>query len=96
MKVTTDLPGLQDNLPNAGAKFAQRDGFHWQDGLFFKRVPDGNVRIRQHAERGASDEVLSEIIIPPNEWASIVCSVSHDGEDSERYRMALRFHGEMN
>lgn len=73
-----------------------KEGFHWQDGWFFKRVPDGNVRVRHYADGGASDEILTEFVVPPNEWASIVCSVSHDGEDGERYRRALIFHGEMN
>ena len=26
----------------------ERDGFHWQDGWYFKRLDDGSVRIRKY------------------------------------------------
>jgi hypothetical protein len=66
-------------------------GFHWRNCWFFKRMSGGHVRIT-HAEVGS--EVV-QILIPPNEWASIVASVSAEGETSERYYEAAKFHGGM-
>lgn len=39
-----------------------------------------------------SVEVLLDIRIPPNEWASIVASVSGLGESNGRYQLAAEFH----
>jgi len=96
MKVSAGIPNLQDGLPDAREQHATRGGFHSHDGWFFQRIPDGKVRIRQHAQQGASNQVLAEVVMSAHEWASIVCSVSHDGEDGERWKRALQFHGELN
>jgi len=59
-------------------------GFHWRDGWYFRRLEDGSVRI-------VSD--YADLTIPAAEWASIVCSVSADGETGERWHAAQDFHG---
>ena len=59
--------------------------YHWRDGWRFKRMEDGSVRIVHPTHAGAT--------IPPNEWASIVCAVSQQGEDNERWTAAQDFHG---
>jgi hypothetical protein len=64
-------------------------GFHWRDGWYFKRLEDGAVRVMFVA----GEYVYTRLHIPPNEWASIVCSVSAGGETGERYEAALQFHG---
>lgn len=67
--------------------------FHWRNGWFFKRMDDGSVRIWH---RGATVDVLNvPISIPPSEWASIVCSVSRDGESCARWNQAQDFHGRL-
>jgi hypothetical protein len=70
--------------------------FHWRDGWFFTRLPGGYVEIRNHGtyetrEPGKSGAIT--LTIPAAEWASIVCSVSHEGETGERFSHALGFHG---
>jgi hypothetical protein len=60
--------------------------FHWRDGWFFKRLPDGSVRV-QHRAPDAGPSV--DLLIPSNEWASIVASMSAEGETAESYQDAL-------
>jgi hypothetical protein len=68
------------------------DGFHWNEGMYFKRTADGAVEITQTQGGGQSEEVEWQRTIPPSEWASIVASVSAAGETGETYRAALAFH----
>lgn len=85
--------GEQGDQPAwAGPKETPK-GFHWRDGLYFKRTENGSVRMTKFARGGASEEVESDVVIPPNEWASIVASVSVAGETSERWDAAQDFHG---
>jgi hypothetical protein len=53
----------------------RQTGFHWRDGWWFKRLADGSVRV-VHGD--------TTLVIPENEWASIVCSVSALGEAGQR------------
>jgi hypothetical protein len=65
-------------------------GFHWTGATYFKRLEDGSVRLRifhpesheQHAFWTWTDRTID-----PASWASIVCSVSADGETGERHRL---------
>ena len=71
-------------------------GFHWAEGWFFKRLPDGSVRVRKHHHhRGPETRPVVEIIIPAAEWASIVCSVSALSETFDRWNQAQDFHGRL-
>jgi hypothetical protein len=65
-------------------------GFHWQRGWFFKRQPDGSVRV-SHVEPRAG-YVDRQFLVPPDEWASIVASVSAGGETGDRWQQAREFH----
>lgn len=65
-----------------------QNGFHWRDGWFFGRMPDGAVRLNR-----VNGEEITEIVIPAPEWASVVCSVSADREIGERWNQAQDFHG---
>lgn len=76
--------------------------FHWKNDWFFSRANDGSVLIRKviptriDPERTTYDNRPTQeitAVIPAAEWASIVCSVSHDGETSERWNQAQEFHG---
>lgn len=76
------------------------DGFHERNGWFFRRLEDGHVRIIVgHPEvvsftpEGNGRCGLGHDI-GPDAWASIVASVSADGETSERFYEARKFHGD--
>lgn len=78
----------------------ENEGFHWRDNMFWKRLDDGSVRIRLFATResgamldGDDEEPVREWIIPAAEWASIVRSVSKNGETGEPWNSAQDFHG---
>jgi hypothetical protein len=70
-------------------KYPLEEGFHWRDNWFFKRMPGGHVRIT-HAEIGHE---VTQILIPPLEWASIVASVGPKGEDHGSWEKAAKLHG---
>ena len=69
--------------------------FHWRDDWFFKRQSDGSVAVmHKQSMHNSQDYYLSpSLLIPRNEWASIVCSVSSGGETSERWDAVQDFHG---
>lgn len=67
-------------------------GFHWRDEIFFERKEDGGVEVR-YIEQFNNTPQIKTWRIPPAEWASIVCSVSADGETGERWNAAQDFHG---
>lgn len=68
------------------------EGFHSHDGWFWKRLPDGSVRVRFHGNPPASEPAL-EHIVDASSWASIVASVCLEGENSVSFREAERLHG---
>ena len=63
-------------------------GFHWQNGIYFKRLDDGAVEIVQESEKPAN-----YLRIDADSWASIVASVSKQGEEQGRFYQAKEFHG---
>lgn len=79
--------------------------FHSRNGLFFQATGQGNVAIiatndgkepftRSHANSDKVDtNIVCNVTLPENEWASVVCSVSKDGETASRWNQARRFHG---
>lgn len=88
---------------NAAALDAVASAFHWRDSWFFRRQNDGSVRVMRlrkatydHLPEGAKESIWLEpdVTIPPNEWASIVASVSDRGESDGRWQEALDFHGD--
>ncbi len=68
------------------------EGFHWQDGWYFRRLTDGTVEVTKTVDPRSDDPEI-QIEIPSAEWASIVCSVSAEGETWERWNAAQDFHG---
>lgn len=87
---------------NAEAQAATLGAFHWRDNWFFKRQGDGAVRVIKLCEANYTQYpkdaqhhiwLSPDLVIPANEWASIVCSVSAAGETGERWEVAQDFHG---
>ncbi len=76
--------------------------YHYRDNWFFGRRPDGSVRILHlpdHPGDGPFPEVEEEypqaaadITVDASCWASIVSSVSLQGETGCSYHTALNFH----
>jgi len=74
---------------------AQREaikGFHWQNDIYFIRQNDGSVKVMQIVDWNYTPN-FTEWVIPPMHWASIVCSVSAEGETTDRWNAAQDFHG---
>ena len=92
-EVSEDAKRAQDKARRiADLDYITKKCFHWRDGWFFNRQPDGSVRI-MHRETTASEWLREDITIDALSWASIVCSVSSDGETSDRWNAAQDFHG---
>ncbi len=93
-KIDSAIKAQQSKLDNiAKCDAAVARAFHWRDGWFFARNDDASVRV-MHRNSPQSDWFAVDITIPAAEWASIVCSVSADGETSERWDVAQDFHGQ--
>ena len=50
--------------------------FHWNDNVFFERLPSGDVRVWKTMFKGGP--MLFELVVPAKDWCSIVsaCSVN--------------------
>lgn len=66
--------------------------FHAKAGWFFERYPNGSVAIVRRETANEKSKIVAEIILSPNEWASVVASVSVNGEADRRWYTALDFH----
>ncbi len=66
-------------------------GFHWRNDVYIKRERDSVLIHRVEYFNGSPG--LKCWQIPVNEFASIVCAASLDGETTERYIAAMRFLG---
>ena len=74
--------------------------FHYQGGWYFERITqrpdrsdDGTVRIYHEyiTEMGEHKQDF-QLIIDADSWASIVASVSQNGEEDRRFYDAKKFH----
>jgi hypothetical protein len=68
-------------------------GFHWKNDTYFKRLPDGSVRLRVWRVGHDGFPTYDDRTIDPASWASIVCFVSAEGETGQRWNAAQDFHG---
>ena len=76
--------------------------FHWKDGWFFERTATvtepsetadlGVVHILKRTNSHRDSPILVEAFIPAAEWASIIASVSVQGETSHTWPLAVAFH----
>lgn len=65
-------------------------GFHAQDGWYFRREPDGAVRILAPDSLGPGAH--QAVTLDANTWASVVASVSASGETAATFEAARGFH----
>jgi len=77
--------------------------FHAGNNVFFGRLANGDVRVLRFSSTPATwpavnryyskeDGCNTEIVLPSGVWASVVASVSLQGEGSERFYAAQAFH----
>jgi hypothetical protein len=66
--------------------------FHLTDGLYFQQLPNGTVSIvkKENAREGAATDWT--ITIDAEQWASVIASMSHYGEENYGFYRALSFH----
>ncbi len=68
-------------------------GFHFKDGVYFRRNKDASVSILIAKDGKADAEIEREITIDKDSWASIISSVSELGEEV-MFSIACAFHGD--
>lgn len=64
--------------------------YHESDGWYFKRLPDGSVRIR--VVDWPEGKIVREHVVKPGPWCSLIASVSISGETTETWMYAHEFH----
>lgn len=65
--------------------------FHESDGWYFKRMPDGSVRIR--VVDWPEGKVVREHVVASGPWCSVIATVSSWGETTEMWERAIELHG---
>jgi len=65
-------------------------GFHARDGWYFRREADGSVRILGPDSAGPGAH--QSVTLDADTWASVVASVSAQGETSESFIAANDLH----
>lgn len=65
-------------------------GFHAHSGWYFRREPEGSVRILAPDSLGPGAHQV--VTLDASTWASVAASVSAPGESGETYRAALAAH----
>lgn len=79
------------NLPEEG-------GFHSQEGLFFRRLDDGRVRVsvvaydQQPNHAPPIHRLVFTTVLTPYVWASIAASAGYRDETAAVWDEALRYH----
>jgi hypothetical protein len=86
-RATRDAARIAEKDASIHAQVADaKTGFHWRDGWFFKRTEAG---VRITCVKNAA--ITQNLLIPHNEWASIILAVSAEGEYG-RWETGLAFH----
>ena len=75
------------------ASDVKKGSFHWQAGWYFRRLDNGTVQVA-HLLRDTDGEerVDQRLLIPADEWASIILAVSARTPTGENYDAARKFH----
>ncbi len=71
----------------------RRQMYHWRQGLYFNRLPYGDVQILQEPDCSPPCLLLPIACIPTNEWCSIVAAMSATGKTAEVYAAIKKLHG---
>lgn len=89
------LQSVPPEKPRMSQRIEQEVGeFHERDGWYFKRLPDGSVRIRVERLRVLPDGwTHEEHIISANSWCSIIAEVGRYGETPHTFSEGQAFHG---
>lgn len=66
--------------------------FHLENGWYFSREKDGNVKITKREDAEADAKLITTITMTADDWASVVASVCLDGETRDAHSAALHFH----
>lgn len=66
--------------------------FHVKDGVYFERIEDGTVHLTVFEGPFQKQAKVKDIVMSPSEWASVVASVSHNGESAHTFKGAMLFH----
>lgn len=62
--------------------------FHLADGLYFKQLPNGGVRITKEEK----DSIEFAVDIDASGWGSVIASMSYYGEEDYGFYRAMNFH----
>lgn len=62
--------------------------YHARDGLFFYRLPNGDVRVK--VKDGPIERF--NVVLPSDVWASVLASICARGETYETWNEAKNFH----
>lgn len=65
--------------------------FHAREGLFFERLVDGMVRVvkTSDAKLISDGNVVCDVVLTKEAFASVIASMSMSGETSESWQKAL-------
>lgn len=66
--------------------------FHAKDGVYFEQQPDGSVRVLVKADGRDDAELLKDIALDADSWASIIATMSYYGEEDYGFYRACQFH----
>jgi hypothetical protein len=66
--------------------------FHLTENLYFEKLPNGAVRIVKKSNAAYDAGTVFEVTIDANQWASVIASMSHYGEENYGFYRALSFH----
>src|SRR5262245_48432192 len=66
--------------------------FHVNNGLYFERVGDGSVRVVKKESATENAPIIFEYTLDANDWASVISSMSVDGEENGGFYYGLNFH----
>jgi hypothetical protein len=72
--------------------YKMRDGFHWQDGWYFKRMGDGSVEATKTVTDHVDSPLMLKFSIAPEQWTSIAFAVSVLGAAGNRWNTVYDFH----
>lgn len=73
-------------------QYPESEGFHFEGGLYFKRLADNRVQILIKESAHIHAPVFRKFVATDSEWASIIASVSMRGDDAHSHKEALELH----